>query len=548
MNRLPSSSATTLARRRIAQYTTINTKRYSTKKVQLTYDKYPFLKELGIEAENNPGSYFNGKWHHGKQIVESINPATNEPIATVSISNAEQYHALTSNPDYEKAKKAWGHMPAPLRGEIVRQIGDRLRKYRDALGKLVSLEMGKIIPEGVGEVQEFIDICDYAVGLSRMINGKVIPSERPNHIMLETFNPLGAVGIITAFNFPVAVYGWNAAIALICGNLCVWKGAPTTSLATIAVGKIMADVLQENNVPYAGLIASTFTGGADVGEAISKDPQMELVSFTGSTPVGKRVRELVYDRFGRCLLELGGNNAILVLPDASVELVVRATLFASVGTAGQRCTTCRRLIIHEALYDTIVDRLLTAYKSVKIGDPLESGVLCGPLHTKQAVASYERAIEAAKQQGGKILTGGNVLRDRPGNFVEPTIIAIDHTAKIVRQETFVPILYVIKAKGALEDLVEINNKYSEHGLSASLFTQSPTDLFKWLGAGGSDTGIVNVNIPTNGAEIGGGFGGEKATGGGREAGSDSWKQYMKQSTVTINYGTQLPLAQGIKFD
>lgn len=514
---------------------------------KLTYDQYPFLKELGIEAENNAGTFYNGKWHHGKQIVESLNPATNEPIATVSVSNAEQYHAFANSPDLEKAKRAWALTPAPLRGEIVRQIGDKLRKHRDALGKLVSLEMGKIVPEGVGEVQEYIDICDFATGLSRMINGQVIPSERPEHVMLETWNPLGLVGVITAFNFPVAVYGWNAALALICGNLCVWKGAPSTSLSTIAVGKIMEKVLEENNIPYAGLIATTFTGGADVGEAIARDPNVSLVSFTGSTPVGKKVREIVYDRFGRVLLELGGNNAILVMPDANVEMVVRSTLFASVGTAGQRCTTCRRLIIHESLYDTIVDRLVTAYKSVKIGNPLEQGVLCGPLHTKQAVINYKNAIDAAKKQGGKVLVGGNVL-DRPGNFVEPTIIAIDHTAAIVRQETFVPILYVLKAKGGLDDLIEINNKYSDHGLSASLFTQNPTHLFQWLGATGSDTGIVNVNIPTNGAEIGGAFGGEKHTGGGRESGSDSWKQYMKRSTVTINTGNKLPLAQGIKFD
>jgi len=515
---------------------------------KLTFDQYPFLKELGLTAENNPGAYYNGKWHHGREMLTIVNPATDEPIATVSIPSADQYHSLTSHPDFEKAKRAWAHVPAPLRGEIIRQIGDHLRQKREVLGKLVSLEMGKIQAEGIGEVQEFIDICDYAAGLSRMINGKIIPSERPDHIMFETWNPLGAVGIITAFNFPCAVYGWNAAIALICGNLCVWKGAPTTSLTTIAIGNIMAKVLHENNVPYAGLIASTFTGGAQIGEAIAKDKQIDLVSFTGSTPVGKRVRELVYERFGRCLLELGGNNAILVMPDANLELVVRSTLFAAVGTAGQRCTTCRRLILHESVYDNVVQRLIQAYKSVKIGNPLEKGVLCGPLHTKQAVKNYQNAIEAAKRQGGKILFGGKVLDHMPGNYVEPTIIEIDSNADIVKQETFAPILYVLKVKGGFEEMVEINNKGSHHGLSASLFTQDPTSLFKWIGPGGSDTGIVNVNIPTNGAEIGGAFGGEKQTGGGRESGSDAWKQYMKGSTVTVNYGTKLPLAQGINFD
>lgn len=516
---------------------------------QLTFDQYPFLAELGLQAENNAGAYYNGKWHHGKanEMITSVNPATNESIATVSVPTAEQYHSVTTHPDYEKAKRAWAQVPAPLRGEIVRQIGDRLRQMKEPLGKLVSLEMGKIQAEGLGEVQEFIDICDYATGLSRMINGKVIPSERPEHVMFETWNPLGAVGIITAFNFPCAVYGWNAAIAMVCGNLCVWKGAPSTSLTTIAVGRIMAEVLEENNVPYAGLIATTFTGGSQIGEAIARDPQMDLVSFTGSTPIGKKVRELVNDRFGRCLLELGGNNAILVMPDANVEMVVRATLFASVGTAGQRCTTCRRLIIHESLYDTIVQKLVSAYKSVKVGNPLEKGVLCGPLHTAQAVKSYQSAIVEAKKQGGKVLFGGNVLDHLQGNYVEPTIIEIDHTADIVKQETFVPILYVLKAKGGFEDLVHINNKGSHHGLSASIFTQNPSDVFNWIGPLGSDTGIVNVNIPTNGAEIGGAFGGEKQTGGGRESGSDAWKQYMKQSTVTINYGSKLPLAQGIDF-
>jgi len=364
--------------------------------------------------------------------------------------------------------------------------------------------------------------------------------------MLEVWNPLGPVGVITAFNFPVAVYGWNAAIAMVCGNTMVWKGSHTTPLSTIAVGSIMADVLKRNNLPAS--ICTTLTGGHEVGEAITNDHRIPLVSFTGSTRVGKRVREVVNDRFGKVLLELGGNNAIIVMDDANLDLVVRGVLFAAVGTAGQRCTTCRRLLVHESVYPVLMERLLKGYKQVKIGDPVvEDHVLCGPLHTSNAVQQYKNAIEQAKKQGGRVLYGGNVITSRKGNFVEPTIIEFDdYQVPVAREETFVPILYVFKIK-SVEQGIQINN-YAHHGLSSSIFTSNPSNIFRWIGPNGSDCGIVNVNIGTSGAEIGGAFGGEKQTGSGRESGSDSWKQYVRRSTVTINYGKTLPLAQGIKFE
>uniref|UniRef100_A0A4W4G9N2 aldehyde dehydrogenase (NAD(+)) n=1 Tax=Electrophorus electricus TaxID=8005 RepID=A0A4W4G9N2_ELEEL len=443
--------------------------------------KYTWLKELGLSEDN--GGVFNGTWG-GK-----------------------------------------GEIPAPKRGEIVRQIGDALRKKIKVLGSLVSLEMGKIYVEGVGEVQEYVDVCDYAVGLSRMIGGPVLPSERPGHALIEQWNPVGLVGIITAFNFPVAVYGWNNAIALICGNVCLWKGAPTTPLTSVAVTKIVAEVLEQNNLP--GAICSMTCGGADIGSAIAKDKQVDLVSFTGSTHVGKQVALMVQERFGRQLLELGGNNAIIVFEDADLNLVVPSALFASVGTAGQRCTTTRRLMLHESVHDEVVERLVKAYKQVRIGDPWDPSTLYGPLHTKQAVQQYLNAVEQAKQQGGTLVCGGKVM-DRPGNYVEPTIFTgLAHDAPIVHTETFVPILYVIKFKTE-EEAFTWNNEVKQ-GLSSSIFTKdmglgdSDRDLFLHRPKG-SDCGIVNVNIPTSGAEIGGAFG------------------------DTINYSKDLPLAQGIKFE
>uniref|UniRef100_A0A3B3HNF1 Aldehyde dehydrogenase 7 family, member A1 n=1 Tax=Oryzias latipes TaxID=8090 RepID=A0A3B3HNF1_ORYLA len=431
--------------------------------------KYSWLKELGL-SEDNPGVY-NGSWGGSGEVITSYCPANNEPIARVTQATLAEYEETVQKA--KEAWKLWADIPAPKRGEVVRQIGDALRKKIKVLGSLVSLEMGKIYVEGVGEVQEYVDVCDYAVGLSRMIGGPMLPSERPGHVLIEQWNPVGLVGIITAFNFPVAVYGWNNAIALICGNVCLWKGAPTTPLTSVAVTKIVAEVLEQNNLP--GAICSMTCGGADVGTAMAKDER---------------------------LLEL-----------------VPSAVFASVGTAGQR---------------------------FRIGDPWDPNTLYGPLHTKQAVEQYLAAVEQAKQQGGTIVCGGKVM-DRPGNYVEPTIITgLPHNAPIVHTETFVPILYVLKFKTE-EEAFAWNNEVQQ-GLSSSIFTKDMGRVFRWLGPKGSDCGIVNVNIPTSGAEIGGAFGGEKHTGGGRESGSDSWKQYMRRSTCTINYSKDLPLAQGIKFE
>lgn len=463
-----------------------------------------------------------------------------QPIAEVVEGSLEDYEEGLKA--CEEASKIWMQMPAPKRGEIVRQIGDALRAKLQHLGRLVSLEMGKILAEGIGEVQEIIDMCDFAVGLSRQLNGSIIPSERPNHAMLEVWNPLGIVGVITAFNFPSAVLGWNACIALVCGNCVVWKGAPTTPLVTIALTKIIAGVLEKNDLP--GAIFTSLCGGAEIGQAIAKDKRIQLVSFTGSSKVGMMVQQIVNQRFGKCLLELSGNNAIIVMDDADINLAVRAVLFAAVGTAGQRCTTCRRLLLHESIYEKVLEQLLGAYKQVKIGDPLENGTLLGPLHTKTSRDNFVKGIKAIKLQGGKILTGGAAIESE-GNFVQPTIVEISPDADVVKEELFAPVLYVMKFK-TLQEAIAINNSVPQ-GLSSSIFTKRPEAIFRWIGPLGSDCGIVNVNIPTNGAEIGGAFGGEKATGGGREAGSDSWKQYMRRATCTINYGNELPLAQGINF-
>jgi aldehyde dehydrogenase family 7 protein A1 len=404
--------------------------------------------------------------------------------------------------------------------------------------------MGKIKSEGDGEVQEYIDICDYSVGLSRTLEGKVIPSERPGHFMMETWNPLGLIGVITAFNFPCAVLGWNTAISMVSGDLTIWKGASSTTLVTLATTKIMVKVLSKHG--FDGVFTMVAGPGSTVGEMFINDARLNLISFTGSTEIGKRISSVVHTRFGRTILELGGNNAAIVMEDADIELALKAVTFSAVGTCGQRCTTLRRLLLHESLYDKFVEKLVTAYKSVKIGDPLDSNTLCGPLHTKAAVKEYLDGIETIKSQGGKVLFGGKKLEDRPGNFVEPTLIEIRGDAPIVKEELFVPIMHVIKIKD-LQDAINVNNSVPQ-GLSSSMFTKNLSNLFAWVGPTGSDCGIVNVNIGPSGAEIGGAFGGEKETGGGREAGSDSWKQYMRRSTCTINYSNSLPLAQGVKFD
>ncbi|XP_058963307.1 alpha-aminoadipic semialdehyde dehydrogenase-like isoform X1 [Pocillopora verrucosa] len=502
-------------------------------------EKYAWLKDLGLKAEND--GVYNGSWGARGETVTSVCPSNGRPIARVRQGSLEDY-----NDSVKLAKdawKSWAMTPAPKRGEIVRQIGQALRGNLENLGKLVALEVGKIKPEGIGEVQEYVDICDYAVGLSRMIDGKVLPSERPGHTLLEQWNPVGLVGIITAFNFPVAVFGWNSSISMVCGNVNLWKGAPSTPLTSVAVTKIVSEVLAQNSVP--GAVCSLVCGGADIGQAMAEDERVDLVSFTGSTPVGQKVGTTVQNRFGRKILELGGNNAIIVMDDADLNLAIPSVLFASVGTAGQRCTTTRRLTVHEDIHDDVVERLKKAYAQVRIGDPLEADTLYGPVHSEMAVDIYKRAVDDAQKQGGNIVYGGKVL-EKPGFYVEPTIVTgLAHDAEIVQRESFVPVLYVVKCK-SFEEAVGYNNEVKQ-GLSSSIFTKDIGKVFNWMGPLGSDCGIVNVNIPTSGAEIGGAFGGEKHTGGGRESGSDAWKAYMRRSTCTINFSKELPLAQGIKF-
>lgn len=505
-------------------------------------DRYKFLKKLGLQSANK-GSFDGKNWFANGQTYDSISPINDKPIASVTSSSLADYERCRGSS--LEAWKVWADLPMPRRGDIVRQIGDKLREHKRELGSLISLEMGKILAEGEGEVQEFIDICDYATGLSRMIAGSVLASERPDHKLFEMWNPLGPVAIITAFNFPVAVYGWNAAIALVCGDSCIWKGAPTTPLTSIATTRLVASVLQANDLPAS--VSTLVTGGADIGEAMATDKKIPLVSFTGSTPVGKEVALKVQERFGRSILELGGNNAIIVCEDADMNLVIPSVLFACVGTAGQRCTTTRRLFLHESIHDQVVAKLKEAYKQVRVGNPLGERVICGPLHTKTAVDAYERTLDEAKQLGGRIEVGGQRVGCQEGqNYVEPTIVVgLEHDSPVVLRETFVPIVYAISFS-SLEQVIGYNNE-SDQGLSSSLFTRDVAKIFHWLGPKGSDCGIVNINIPTNGAEIGGAFGGNKHTGDGRESGSDSWKQYMRRSTCTINYSDQLPLAQGISF-
>uniref|UniRef100_A0A5F5PY19 Alpha-aminoadipic semialdehyde dehydrogenase n=1 Tax=Equus caballus TaxID=9796 RepID=A0A5F5PY19_HORSE len=487
--------------------------------------QYAWLKELELREENE--GVYNGSWGGRGEVITTYCPANNEPIARVRQASVADYEETVKKA--QEAWRIWADVPAPKRGEVVRQIGDALREKIQVLGSLVSLEMGKILVEGVGEVQEYVDICDYAVGLSRMIGGPILPSERPGHALIEQWNPVGLVGIITAFNFPVAVYGWNNAIAMICGNVCLWKGAPTTSLISVAVTKIIAKVLEDNKLP--GAICSLTCGGADLGTAMAKDERVNLLSFTGSTQVGKQVALMVQERFGRSLLELGGNNAIIA-PQTSLSILRMRKLRL-------------KKFLHESIHDEVVNRLKKAYAQVRVGNPWDSNVLYGPLHTKQAVSMFLGAVEEAKKEGGTVVYGGKVM-DRPGNYVEPTIVTgLAHNASIAHTETFAPILYVFKFKNE-EEVFAWNNEVKQ-GLSSSIFTKDLGRIFRWLGPKGSDCGIVNVNIPTSGAEIGGAFGGEKHTGGGRESGSDAWKQYMRRSTCTINYSKDLPLAQGIKF-
>ncbi len=488
-----------------------------------------------------PGVSIAGEWRQGLgETVEIPNPATGGTLARVSLAGESDYEdAVTSSVE---AFERWRSLPAPARGEYVRRLGLALRENREELGALVALEVGKILPEGVGEVQEMIDICDFAVGLSRQLYGKTMASERPNHRMYEQWHPLGPVGVISAFNFPVAVWSWNATVAAVCGDPVLWKPSERTPLTAVAVTRICNEVMDGSG--FEGVFNLVAGTGTTVGDAMVNDRRLPLISATGSTRMGSVVGPAVATRLGRSILELGGNNAIIVMDDADIELTVRASLFAAVGTAGQRCTSLRRLVVHRAIADKVVDRLREAYSQVPIGDPLEEGILMGPLVNRVAVDQMQAALETARSQGAQIVTGGAVI-DRPGFFVEPTIARVPKDAAITQEETFAPILWVIEFD-SIEEAIEIHNGVNQ-GLSSAIFTQSLKHAERFLSAVGSDCGIANVNIGTSGAEIGGAFGGEKETGGGREAGSDAWKAYMRRQTTTINWGDDLPLAQGIEF-
>ncbi len=494
---------------------------------------------LGL-AEENSGVYA-GDWLEATgQQIDVINPSTGARLASVTMASADDYEKVVAS-SIETFER-WRNLPAPRRGEYVRRLGNALRENIDALGALVTLEVGKIQAEGAGEVQEMIDICDFAVGLSRQLYGVTMASERPNHRMYEHWHPLGPVGVITAFNFPVAVWSWNSAIAAVCGDTLIWKPSERTPLTAIAVTRIAEKVMEGSG--FEGVFNLAVGDGATVGNAMTTDRRIPLVSATGSTAMGSVVGETVAKRMGRTILELGGNNAMIVMDDADLDLAVRATLFAAVGTAGQRCTTLRRLIVHRAVADKLVSRLVDAYSQVRIGDPMESDTLMGPLISERSISQMMSALDAAREQGGRIVTGGNRV-DRGGYFVEPTIVVVPKDAQITQHETFAPILWVIEID-SLEEAIEVQNGVPQ-GLSSAIFTQSLKNAEKFLSATGSDCGIANVNIGTSGAEIGGAFGGEKETGGGREAGSDAWKAYMRRQTTTINWGDDLPLAQGIEF-
>ena len=500
------------------------------------------LSRLGLDSIN-PGTWVGDRplSDDSAGVIESLSPASNEPIAGVSNTTEADYERVI-----EAAREtfaAWRCVPAPVRGEAVRRIGNALRDNKDALGSLVSLENGKIKAEGDGEVQEMIDIADFAVGQSRMLYGKTMHSERPQHRMYEQWHPLGTVGIISAFNFPVAVYSWNAFIAAVCGNVSVWKPSPKTPLCGVAVQKIVCEALADSDLPVPFSLINDGTNA--LAERFVDDRRVDLLSFTGSCAIGRQVGERVSARMGKSLLELGGNNAIIVDEFANMDLAVPAIVFGSVGTAGQRCTTTRRILVHESRMAELKERLVAAYGQVRIGDPLEPGTLMGPLIDESAVERVEQAVQAVRDAGGEILCGGQRV-ERPGNFIEPVIAVADNDWPIVQEETFGPILYLISCSD-LDDAIAKQNGVVQ-GLSSAIFTDNLQHAERFLSAAGSDCGIANVNIGTSGAEIGGAFGGEKETGGGREAGSDSWQAYMRRQTNTINWGSELPLAQGINFD
>jgi aldehyde dehydrogenase (NAD+) len=504
------------------------------------------LAQLGVQSENS--AYSTGRTWGGASGTARVitSPADGQRIAAVKQATVADYETVVAAA--QAAFPAWRLVPAPQRGDIVRQIGNELRRHKEALGKLVSYEMGKILQEGLGEVQEMIDICDFAVGLSRQLHGFTMHSERPAHRMYEQYHPLGVVSIISAFNFPVAVWSWNAMLAAVCGNVCIWKPSEKTPLAAVAVQHIMEKVLADNNVPEG--VFNLVLGHADVGQAMSADERIPLVSATGSTRMGRAVGAAVGQRLGRALLELGGNNAIILTPQADLDMAMRAIVFGAVGTAGQRCTTTRRLIIHASIYEEVSQRLLAAYAKLPVGHPLQAGTLVGPLIDADAVTLFSDALEQVQREGGTLLTGGQVVSSAElhgGHYVLPALVAAENHYPTVQAETFAPILYLIKYQGDVQEAIALQNGVRQ-GLSSAIFTLSLREAEAFLAAPGSDCGIANVNIGTSGAEIGGAFGGEKETGGGRESGSDAWRVYMRRQTNTINYGTELPLAQGIKFD
>jgi aldehyde dehydrogenase (NAD+) len=503
-----------------------------------------FLSSLHIET-NNKGVSTGTQWLDSTGgTIDSFSPVDGKKIGSVTAADKESYEAVIKQA--EEAFKTWRLMPAPKRGEIVRQVAEALRHYKEPLGKLVSYEMGKSLQEGYGEVQEMIDICDFAVGLSRQLHGLTMHSERPGHRMYEQYHPLGIVGIISAFNFPVAVWSWNAMLAWICGDVCVWKPSEKTPLCGVACQHIIAEVFSKNNIPEG--VCGLITGGREAGEWMAADTRIPLVSATGSTRMGKAVGAAVAARLGRSILELGGNNAIIISKDADLDIAMLGSLFGAVGTAGQRCTSTRRLVIHENIYDKVKDKLIVAYKQLRIGDPLDEKNHVGPLIDKDAVKMYLDAIDKCKAEGGKFIVEGGVLNGEgyeSGCYVKPCIAEAKAGFRIVQHETFAPILYLLKYK-TMDEAIAIQNEVPQ-GLSSSIMTLNLREAEQFLSHAGSDCGIANVNIGTSGAEIGGAFGGEKETGGGRESGSDAWKAYMRRQTNTINYSHSLPLAQGIKF-
>ncbi len=513
----------------------------------LVKDKYgieEMLQILKLENENY-GSSTGTKFFGEGELISSFSPVDGKLIGKVKITTPEEYEQIIQKS--QETNLLWRDVPAPKRGDIVRQLGDKLREFKEPLGKLVSYEMGKSLQEGMGEVQEMIDICEFAVGLSRQLYGLTMHSERPEHRMYEQWHPLGTVGVITSFNFPVAVWAWNAALAFVSGDTIIWKPSEKAPLCGVATQKLMADILAENNLPEG--ISSLVVGDYKIGELMTNDNRIPLISATGSIRMGKIVAQKVAARLGKSLLELGGNNAIILTPEADIEMAIVGTLFGAVGTAGQRCTSTRRLIIHESIYDKVKSILVSAYGQLKIGNPLDEENHVGPIIDTIAVDLYKNAIEKAVSEGGKVLVGNKVLEGEEyssGCYVLPTIVEAENHYEIVQDETFAPILYLLKYTG-IEEAIAMQNGVVQ-GLSSSIFTNNMREAEKFLSVNGSDCGIANVNIGTSGAEIGGAFGGEKETGGGRESGSDAWKVYMRRQTNTINYSDNLPLAQGIKFD